>query len=86
MLVHLRPIVVLRLHSLQCSGPNIDRLDGCIARGPINVRSSIFNEILPIRDFWDWASDGQLNNGHWLIRTQAWAISANVVISQWSFA
>ena len=48
MLVHLHPIVTLRL--LHCSGVKIDRRVGGIARVPINVRCSIFNEILPIRD------------------------------------
>jgi hypothetical protein len=38
---------------------------------PIDVRYSIFNEILPIRDWVFHLNDGYLN-----IRTQAWVISA----------
>ena len=34
---------------------------------PISVPCLIFNEILSFRDWWSE------NNGHWLIRTQAWA-------------
>ena len=68
--VHLRPVSNFRF--LHCTEPKIDYLDGVTARDPKHVRCSIFNEILPIRD---WAFDGHLNNGHWLIPTQAWEIS-----------
>ena len=64
----------------------MDYRGGVKPRGPINVRCSIFYEILPIRD---WAF-GHLNNGHWFIsRTQAWAISAkdwDVAFFQWIIA
>ena len=59
-------------------------------RVPINVGFSIFNNILPIRDWWSFhLNDGHLNNGHWLIRTQAWAISAkdwDMTFFHWSIA
>ena len=54
-----------RIHSIEIKKNRLDRI---IAHVPINVRCSIFNEILPIGDWWS------SNNGHWLIRAQAWAI------------
>ena len=89
MLVHLQEIAILRL--LYCTRPKMNRPDGVIPRVPINVRCSIFNDILPIRD-WDFHWHRHLNdNGHWLIQTpsQAWAISAengDVAFFQWSIA
>ena len=83
MLPHLRVVVTLRL--LHCSSPKVDCCEVSIARVPINVCCSIFNEILPIRDRWAF----NLDNGHWLIRTQAWAISVkdwDVAFFQWSIA
>ena len=53
-------------------------------RDPINVRCSIFNDIIPIRDLYF-----HLNNSHWLIRTHAWAVSAKdweVAFFQWIIA
>ena len=63
----------------------IDGLDGCKPRVPTNVGCSIFNDIRPIRDWWEGF---HMNNSHWVIRTQTWAISAkdwDVAFFQWSF-
>ena len=49
-----------------CSGPKMDRRDNFTPLVPINVRSLIFNEILPILD---WFRRIFLNNGHWLLGT-----------------
>jgi hypothetical protein len=75
MFVHLQPVGILRF--LPCSAEKIDFPDGVIAPVPKKVRCSIFNEINPIRDFDRHLNYlNVLNNGHWLIRTQAWTISA----------
>ena len=80
--VHL--LVILHFRLLRCSGEKIDgvQLIPCV---PINVRCSIFNEIPPIRDWWGF----HLNDCHWLIRTQAWAISMkewDLAFFQWGIA
>ena len=85
MFVHLQPVFVLRY--LPCSGAKIDFPEGVRIRAPKNVLCSIFNEILPMGDFDRHMN--VLNNGHWFIRTQAWAISAkdwDVAFFQRSFA
>ena len=53
----------------EIGGIKIDRFKVAVvtATPPINVPCTIFNEIPSIRDWWSE------NNGHWLIRTQAWA-------------
>ena len=81
MLIHLRPrrpVVSLRILQVESIGPKIDLPNGVreSVHGPKNVRCSIFNEILPIRNWYFGDTNTRhLNNGHWLIRTQAWAIS-----------
>ena len=70
MIVHLH--VLLYLRSFDCSAIKIDHRARVMPNAPINVHcGSIFNDIPPILDL-DWWS---LNNGQWLIRTQAWAVS-----------
>ena len=85
-IVHLRVVVdeAFILRFLHCQWLKTDVLEGKSSRAPKNVRCSIFNEILPIRDWWTF----NLNDGHWLIRTQAWAISVKGwdVAYQWIFA
>ena len=90
MLVHLIFAFVGSFRVLYCNGPKIDLLDGRlpVEDVPINVRSSIFNGIPPI---WDWwiLNVGHLNDGHRLLRTQAWAITAkdgDVAFFQWIIA
>ena len=65
--------VILRLYQCEVlGGMKIDHIgrSSQAPRVPKNVccQYSMFNDILPIRDY--------LNNGHWLIWAQAWAISA----------
>ena len=83
MLDHLQADVILRIH--YCRGTQMDLPDGIVPHVPKNVRRSVFNDIPPIQDWWVF----HLNNGHWLIRTQACAISAkdwDVAFIQWSIA
>ena len=90
MLVHLREVEAGILYVLQCNGPKTDpwvEVTTEIPPVPKNVRCSVFNDIPPICQ-WDWWLF-HLNNGHWLIRTQARAISAkewDVAFFQWSIA
>ena len=70
MVIHLKPGVCLGRND--CIGPKMDLPDRVILRVPKKVSCSIFNDILPIRDRWIF----HLNNCHWLIRTQTWAICA----------
>ena len=66
MIVHLIGVVSIRMPKMD----HYHAVEGVETLIPINIRCSIFNEILPIPDWWSE------NNGHWLIRTQAWATSA----------
>ena len=81
-LIHLKEVTLFRI--IQWSGPKIDPLDGIFPRRPISVHCSIFNRISPIRGVW-WGF--HQNDSHWLIWTQAWAISAenwDTAFFQWS--
>ena len=81
MIFHLQVNVFLCI--LHCSPMKVERPHGVTPLVPINVLCSVFDEILPIRDWWVF----DLNDDHWLIRTQAWTISASVwdvAFFQWS--
>jgi hypothetical protein len=65
--------------SVRCSTLSKKKCDQLVGHNLVTKKSleEKCNKIPSIREWWAFHfNDGHLNNGYWLIRTQAWAIDA----------